>query len=97
MRKVLYIFGLLTDEDVEWIARTGTRRVHDVAVGGIELCEVADVPTRRTGARRVQGQRRAPDAGVTLWDVGDLTPCRRGDIRKAPETSEHLDGGRYRR
>jgi len=26
MRKVLYIFGLLTDGDVEWIARTGTRR-----------------------------------------------------------------------
>jgi len=26
MRKVLYIFGLLTDGDIEWIARTGTRR-----------------------------------------------------------------------
>ena len=26
MRKVLYIFGLLTDGDVEWIARTGVRR-----------------------------------------------------------------------
>jgi CRP-like cAMP-binding protein len=26
MRKVLYIFGLLTDADVGWIARTGTRR-----------------------------------------------------------------------
>jgi CRP-like cAMP-binding protein len=26
MRKVLYIFGLLTDADIEWIARTGTRR-----------------------------------------------------------------------
>ncbi len=26
MRKVLYIFGLLTDADVDWIARTGTRR-----------------------------------------------------------------------
>jgi len=26
MRKVLYIFGLLTDEDVAWMARTGTRR-----------------------------------------------------------------------
>lgn len=26
MRKVLYIFGLLTDADVEWIARTGVRR-----------------------------------------------------------------------
>jgi CRP/FNR family transcriptional regulator, cyclic AMP receptor protein len=26
MRKVLYVFGLLTDADVEWIARTGTRR-----------------------------------------------------------------------
>jgi CRP/FNR family transcriptional regulator, cyclic AMP receptor protein len=26
MRKVLYIFGLLTDADVEWIARTGMRR-----------------------------------------------------------------------
>jgi CRP/FNR family transcriptional regulator, cyclic AMP receptor protein len=26
MRKVLYIFGLLTDADVEWIARTGIRR-----------------------------------------------------------------------
>lgn len=26
MRKVLYIFGLLTDADVEWIARTGFRR-----------------------------------------------------------------------
>ena len=26
MRKVLYIFGLLTDADVEWIARTGARR-----------------------------------------------------------------------
>jgi CRP-like cAMP-binding protein len=30
MRKVLYIFGLLTDADVEWIARNGRRRVvHD--------------------------------------------------------------------
>ena len=30
MRKVLYIFGLLTDTDVEWIARNGRRRVvHD--------------------------------------------------------------------
>jgi CRP-like cAMP-binding protein len=26
MRKVLYIFGLLTDADVHWIARTGVRR-----------------------------------------------------------------------
>jgi CRP/FNR family cyclic AMP-dependent transcriptional regulator len=26
MRKVLYIFGLLTDGDVEWMARTGMRR-----------------------------------------------------------------------
>jgi CRP/FNR family transcriptional regulator, cyclic AMP receptor protein len=26
MRKVLYIFGLLTDADVEWIAGTGVRR-----------------------------------------------------------------------
>ena len=26
MRKVLYIFGLLTDADIEWMARTGTRR-----------------------------------------------------------------------
>jgi CRP/FNR family transcriptional regulator, cyclic AMP receptor protein len=26
MRKVLYIFGLLTDADVEWIARSGIRR-----------------------------------------------------------------------
>ena len=26
MRKVLYIFGLLTDADIEWIARTGIRR-----------------------------------------------------------------------
>jgi CRP-like cAMP-binding protein len=26
MRKVLYIFGFLTDGDIEWIARTGTRR-----------------------------------------------------------------------
>ncbi len=26
MRKVLYIFGLLNDADVEWIARTGIRR-----------------------------------------------------------------------
>jgi CRP/FNR family transcriptional regulator, cyclic AMP receptor protein len=26
MRKVLYIFGLLTDADVAWIARAGTRR-----------------------------------------------------------------------
>jgi CRP-like cAMP-binding protein len=30
MRKVLYIFGLLTDADVDWIARIGHRRsVHD--------------------------------------------------------------------
>src|SRR3954453_5281350 len=26
MRKVLYIFGLLTDTDVAWIAKTGIRR-----------------------------------------------------------------------
>lgn len=26
MRKVLYIFGLLADADVEWMARTGARR-----------------------------------------------------------------------
>src|SRR4051794_25898172 len=26
MRKVLYIFGLLTDADVEWMARNGMRR-----------------------------------------------------------------------
>ena len=26
MRKVLYIFGLLSDADIEWIARTGVRR-----------------------------------------------------------------------
>lgn len=26
MRKVLYIFGLLTDADIEWMARHGTRR-----------------------------------------------------------------------
>jgi CRP/FNR family transcriptional regulator, cyclic AMP receptor protein len=26
MRKVLYTFGLLTDTDVDWIARTGVRR-----------------------------------------------------------------------
>lgn len=26
MRKVLYIFGLLTDSDVEWMARSGARR-----------------------------------------------------------------------
>ncbi|ACA14675.1 cyclic nucleotide-binding protein [Methylobacterium sp. 4-46] len=26
MRKVLYLFGILTDEDVAWIARTATRR-----------------------------------------------------------------------
>jgi CRP-like cAMP-binding protein len=30
MRKVLYIFGLLTDADVEWMASTGARRrLHD--------------------------------------------------------------------
>jgi CRP-like cAMP-binding protein len=27
LRKVLYIFGLLNDSDMEWMARTGTRRV----------------------------------------------------------------------
>ena len=26
MRKVLYIFGLLSDGDVEWMARAGVRR-----------------------------------------------------------------------
>src|SRR4029077_14729917 len=26
MRKALYIFGLLTDSDIDWIARIGTRR-----------------------------------------------------------------------
>jgi CRP-like cAMP-binding protein len=26
MRKVLYIFGLLTDADIEWLARNGTHR-----------------------------------------------------------------------
>jgi len=26
MRKVLYIFGLLTDADVDWMAQTGTKR-----------------------------------------------------------------------
>jgi hypothetical protein len=26
MRKVLYIFGLLTDDDVEWMAETGIQR-----------------------------------------------------------------------
>jgi CRP/FNR family cyclic AMP-dependent transcriptional regulator len=26
MRKVLYVFGLLTDQDTEWMARTGSRR-----------------------------------------------------------------------
>jgi len=26
MRKVLYIFGLLTDADIEWMARNGTHR-----------------------------------------------------------------------
>jgi CRP/FNR family cyclic AMP-dependent transcriptional regulator len=26
MRKVLYIFGLLSDADVEWMAQTGVRR-----------------------------------------------------------------------
>lgn len=26
MRKVLYIFGLLTDADIDWIARAGVRR-----------------------------------------------------------------------
>jgi CRP/FNR family transcriptional regulator, cyclic AMP receptor protein len=26
MRKVLYMFGMLTDADVEWMARNGTRR-----------------------------------------------------------------------
>ena len=26
MRKVLYIFGLLTDDDIDWIARAGVRR-----------------------------------------------------------------------
>ena len=26
MRKVLYIFGLLTDADIDWIARVGVRR-----------------------------------------------------------------------
>jgi CRP-like cAMP-binding protein len=26
MRKVLYIFGLLTDADIEWMSRAGTRR-----------------------------------------------------------------------
>lgn len=31
MRKVLYIFGLLTDDDIAWIARTGMR--HHVKAG----------------------------------------------------------------
>ena len=26
MRKVLYIFGLLTDADIDWMARVGIRR-----------------------------------------------------------------------
>ena len=26
MRKVLYIFGLLTDADIDWLARAGVRR-----------------------------------------------------------------------
>ena len=26
MRKVLYIFGLLTDADIDWMARVGVRR-----------------------------------------------------------------------
>lgn len=29
MRKVLYILSRLTDEDVDWMAATGTRRVHE--------------------------------------------------------------------
>jgi CRP/FNR family cyclic AMP-dependent transcriptional regulator len=29
MRKVLYIFGLLTDEDIAWMANAGTRRRFD--------------------------------------------------------------------
>ncbi|MES2495430.1 MAG: cyclic nucleotide-binding domain-containing protein [Pseudomonadota bacterium] len=33
MRKVLYILGSLNDEDVEWMASTGQRRVIDAASG----------------------------------------------------------------
>lgn len=30
MRKVLYILGRLTDEDVDWMASTGMRRLHEI-------------------------------------------------------------------
>lgn len=37
MRKVLYIFGLLTDADVEWLARVGVRR--RLADGDVVIAE----------------------------------------------------------
>lgn len=41
MRKVLYLFGLLTDADIEWMARTGTRR--HLSDGEIVIREGEDV------------------------------------------------------
>jgi CRP/FNR family cyclic AMP-dependent transcriptional regulator len=42
MRKVLFLFGQLTDEDVEWIGRIGHRR--QVAGGEVMIHEGRDVP-----------------------------------------------------
>jgi CRP/FNR family transcriptional regulator, cyclic AMP receptor protein len=42
MRKVLYIFGLLTDADVEWMARAGVRRRLRDGEVLITECEPAD-------------------------------------------------------
>jgi len=41
MRKVLYIFGLLTDADAEWLARTGEKR--SLKAGDLVIAE--GVPT----------------------------------------------------
>ena len=70
MRKVLYVLGQLSDMDVEWMVRAGTRRyVHD---GEIIVEEGQHIPSLYI---IISGQLIVEVAGV-----GQVMPLQSGDI-----------------
>ncbi len=70
MRKVLYVLGQLSDMDVEWMVRAGTRRyVHD---GEIIVDEGQHIPSLYI---LLSGQLVVEVAGV-----GQVMPLQSGDI-----------------
>jgi CRP/FNR family cyclic AMP-dependent transcriptional regulator len=75
MRKVLYIFGLLTDADVEWIARNGRRRIlRDREILIREGRQVESIIFLLRGELRISAQAAGDIARIGVGEiVGEMS------------------------